>query len=162
MAKSGTHAMWRLLLHIPVPWVFILVYLIGVLLHMIYPIHWIEEEHTFVMELAGGILFILAGILAGWCLWIFKKAHTTTIPGQRSKKLIIGGPYRFSRNPMYLSLTLAYLGEGLLLVQAWPIFLLPFVVMYVHFIVIPLEESILTADFQDDYANYCQKIRRWL
>lgn len=67
---------------------------------------------------AGALLFLLGATIAGWGLVIFRRARTTTVPGRASAALVTWGPYRFSRNPMYVGLTLAYLGEAGLLRQA--------------------------------------------
>ena len=74
----------------------------------------------------------------------------------------MSGPYRISRNPMYVSLTLAYLGEAGFLSQLWPVMLLPLTLAYVNLIVIPLEEEVLKGDFKEEYENYCTRVHRWL
>jgi protein-S-isoprenylcysteine O-methyltransferase Ste14 len=63
---------------------------------------------------------------------------------------------------MYVSLTLAYLGEAGFLAQIWPVMVLPAILAYLNRIVIPLEEEILKKDFKDEYENYCAGVRRWL
>jgi protein-S-isoprenylcysteine O-methyltransferase Ste14 len=114
------------------------------------------------LSVAGGVLFAIGAIIAGWGLLTFRRARTTTVPGQASSQLVTWGPYRFTRNPMYVGLTLAYLGEAGLLRQIWPVILLPLVVAYVNWIVIPLEESKLREVFSEDYDRYQKKVRRWL
>jgi protein-S-isoprenylcysteine O-methyltransferase Ste14 len=76
--------------------------------------------------------------------------------------MVTWGPYRFTRNPMYVGLTIAYLGEALLLHQLWPVVLLPLVIAYVHWIVIPLEESKLQEAFGDHYVQYRARVGRWV
>jgi protein-S-isoprenylcysteine O-methyltransferase Ste14 len=151
----------KILLHIPVPWVFVLTYLIGLLLQVVFPIIIHSQELLFV-KIFGIVLFGIGAFIASWSLIIFRKARTTTTPGERSKKLIIQGPYRFTRNPMYVSLTLAYLGEAGFLTQPWPVFVLPLVLAYVNWIVIPLEEETLKNEFKNEYENYCTHVRRWI
>ena len=153
---------FRLLLKIPVPWVFILVYLFGVLLQLIFPIAIHSLEMVFVMKISGIIFFVIGAFFACWSLFIFHKGHTTTTPGEASNILVTNGPYRFSRNPMYISLTLAYLGEAGLLTQVWPILALPLMFVYLKRIVIPLEENLLKKVFDGDYVNYCTRVRRWI
>jgi len=106
-------------------------------------------KNLFFIKIAGGILFALGAVFAAWSLIIFRKAPTTTTPGESSKKLVTWGPYRFTRNPMYVSLTLAYLGEAGMLSQFWPVLVLPFMLAYVNQIVIPLEEGILKRDYDN-------------
>jgi protein-S-isoprenylcysteine O-methyltransferase Ste14 len=151
----------RFLMHVPVPWVFILSYLLGVALESVHrsPISQITARMSTV---SGGVPFVVGAVIAGWSLLIFSKAGTTTVPGQSSVKLVTWGPYRFTRNPMYLGLTFAYLGEAALLKQVWPVLLLPFTLAYLNWTVIPVEETKLGDAFKDEYAEYRQRVRRWI
>lgn len=153
---------FKFLLQIPVPWVFILIYLIGVLFHFIFPIKILPGETISLVKIIGIVLFATGAIIAGRSLLIFRKAHTTTTPGEQSVQLIEEGSYRVTRNPMYLSLTLAYLGEAGILNQIWPVILLPFLLSYVNWVVVPLEEKILGEDYKDEYRSYCRRVHRWL
>ena len=150
----------RFLLRVPVPWVFVLAYLFGVIpeRHSSYMPAKVGEHST----LVGAIFFSAGAIIAGWALAIFRKARTTTVPGKSSAAIVMWGPYRFTRNPMYVGLTLAYIGEAGLLHQVWPLALLPLVLAYVNWIVIPLEESKLREVFADEYEQYRSRVRRWV
>src|SRR5262245_9302864 len=132
--------MRRLLLRIPVPWVFVLGYLAGVgVERALRP--WSTVETLPGLVLAGSLLFVAGALIAGWGLATFRRARTTTVPGETSAQLVTWGPYRATRNPMYVGLTLAYLGEAGILRQFWPVVLLPLVIAYVNGVVIPLEET---------------------
>lgn len=154
--------LFQLLLRIPVPWVFVLAYLFGVGLQFLFQSNQVSDEARRLSLICGIILFAVGGVFAGWSLFIFHKAHTTTTPGEKSSSLITRGPYKFGRNPMYVSLTLAYLGEAGMLAQIWPLFILPFCLAYINWIVIPLEEARLKEVFAQKYEEYCSKVRRWL
>ena len=106
-----------LLLRIPVPWVFVLTYLLGVGLEYALPLRGGNGALRGV-KVAGGVLFGIGAVIAGWGLLTFRAARTTTVPGQASSRLVTWGPYRFSRNPMYIGLIVAYLGEAGILGQA--------------------------------------------
>jgi protein-S-isoprenylcysteine O-methyltransferase Ste14 len=151
----------RFLMHAPVPWVFILSYLLGVALESVRPSP-VSQMTAMMSTVSGGVLFVVGAVIAGWSLLIFSKAGTTTVPGQSSVKLVTWGPYRFTRNPMYLGLTFAYLGEASLLKQVWPVLLLPFTLAYLNWTVIPVEETKLGDAFKDEYAEYRQRVRRWI
>jgi protein-S-isoprenylcysteine O-methyltransferase Ste14 len=152
---------WRFLLRVPVPWVFALFYALGVVLEVILPTP-LHDRHVPLWKLAGEILFVVGAAIAGWGLLTFRRARTTTVPGNVSSQLVTWGPYRFTRNPMYVGLTLAYLGESGILQHVWPIVLLPAVLMYVNGTVIPLEESTLQEVFGDTYEHYRKRVRRWI
>jgi len=151
----------RLLMYLPVPWVFVLTYLIGAGLEHCAPIGLWDMTAPRV-RVVGYVLFALGAAIAGWSLLIFHRLHTTTVPGKTSTSLVTRGPYRFSRNPMYVGLILAYLGEAGILNQVWPILLLPLVIAYLNWIVIPVEEARLTEVFGADYEQYRAKVRRWM
>ena len=150
----------RMLLHIPVPWVYVLTYLIALIPQKIFPVRIHPQETLTIIKIAGAILFVIGAFFASWSLIIFHKAHTTTTPGESSNKLVMSGPFKISRNPMYVSLILAYLGEAGLLAQIWPVLFLPLTILYVNRIVIPLEEEVLKKSF-GDYQNYIGRVRRW-
>lgn len=150
----------QFLLHVPVPWVFVLTYLIGVELERVHH-GTISPTAALVSTVAGAGLFAVGAVIAGWGLVLFRKANTTTVPGKLSGKLVTLGLYRFTRNPMYVGLVLAYLGEAGLLKQIWPVVLLPFTVAYLNWTVIPVEEVKLEEAFHDEYEQYRLRVRRW-
>ena len=152
----------RLLMRVPVPWVFVLTYLAGVGLQLLLPVHVPKREALRMARLAGMAALAVGAFFAAWSLILFHKAQTTTTPGERSVRLVTWGPYRRSRNPMYVSLILAYLGEAAILTQPWPILLLPLTVAYLHRIVIPIEEGRLREVFAGEYEQYCASVRRWI
>src|SRR5215469_8200746 len=150
----------RWLLQVPVPWIFVFVYLVGAALE-----RWVRLGLSVVVPraaslTAGVVLFAAGGVIAGWGLTIFHRVGTTTVPGQISHRLVTWGPYRFTRNPMYVGLTLAYLGEAMLQRQLWPVLLLVLVLAYVNWMVIPLEETRLREVYAEDYTVYCDHVGR--
>ncbi len=147
---------------IPVPWIFVLGYLIGIPVQIFFNLKFKSPVIVKIYLITGIILFIIAAIIASWSLVIFHKAHTTTTPGMKSAKLIMKGPYQFSRNPMYISLILAYIGEAAILNHICPLFVLPILFCYVNNIIIKVEEDFLTKEFNADYLNYKKKVPRWL
>ena len=155
-------APFRVLLRIPVPWVFVLTYLVGVALEFALPIHVGAAVGPNVTLALGGVVFAIGAIIAGWGLLTFRKARTTTVPGRVSSALVTWGPYRFSRNPMYVGLAIAYLGEAAILRHVWPVILLPLMIGYVNWVVIPLEQFRLTESFGEEYTQYRARVRRWL
>lgn len=110
----------------------------------------------------GKAAVLIAALLAGWSVGLFARSRTTLVPHGNSSALVNGGPYRFTRNPMYLSLTLGYLGAAL-----WsgywltlPLLLLPLLAL--QRVIIPMEESQLARRFGPDYEQFRLTVRRWL
>jgi protein-S-isoprenylcysteine O-methyltransferase Ste14 len=152
----------RLLMRVPVPWVFVLGYFAGVGLQLtVFPRLRLFARTAHVIVICGAVLFMIGAIVAGWGLLLFYKACTTTTPGKASNALVTHGPYRITRNPMYVGLTIAYLGEMGLLVEIAPIIPLLLVIAYLNWIVIPVEEGQLREIFGEDYVHYSERVGRW-
>ncbi len=90
------------------------------------------------------------------------RAHTSPKPWLPTTTLVVGGPFRFTRNPLYLGMTLFYIGVAILAQALWAFVLLPFVLMIVQRGVIEREERYLERKFGTDYLRYKQRVRRWL
>lgn len=90
------------------------------------------------------------------------RHHTTIVPHHPVSALITTGAYRWSRNPMYTGLAIAYLGGALLAGSWWPVVLFPAVILCVVWLVIRPEERYLGERFGQTYADYCARVRRWL
>ena len=147
---------------IPVPWVFVLVFAAGVVVQKATGTGVVRGHPALVGRNIGIGVFTAGALIAGWGLMIFHRQKTTTVPGQCSRELVTWGPYRFTRNPMYVGLTLAYAGEAGILGQLWPLALLPLVLAYLNWTVIPVEEGRLTETFGGAYAEYCGRVGRWV
>jgi len=105
---------------------------------------------------AAGALLALSGILT------FARAKTTPIPHKPVATLVVHGPYRYSRNPMYAGLTAVYLGLVLALDRLWPLAFLPLVLAVLVFAVVLPEERYLESRFGDAYRAYRARVRRFL
>jgi len=151
----------RTLLRLPVPWVFVLTYLMGAGVEAAFHIGGFLRDYNFLAP-AGGVVFVLGAVFAGWGWLMFQRARTTRVPGETSTTFVTWGPYRFTRNPMYVGLSIAYLGEAGILHQLAPVILLPLMIVYLNQVVIPLEEERLRAVFGDEYERYRARVRRWL
>jgi protein-S-isoprenylcysteine O-methyltransferase Ste14 len=111
----------------------------------------------------GGLIVIGLGaaILPG-VVSRFRRAGTAFNPHKPASALITDGPYRFSRNPAYVALTLWHLGIGLLLNNAWILLLVVPPVVIMDRLEIPREERHLESQFGEPYVRYKARVRRWL
>jgi protein-S-isoprenylcysteine O-methyltransferase Ste14 len=91
----------------------------------------------------------------------FGRAKTPPNPGRASTTLVIEGPFRFTRNPMYLGLTLIYVGIAFAANSAWLLGLTAPLLIVMHFGVIVREEAYLERKFGDAYLQYRKTVRRW-
>jgi protein-S-isoprenylcysteine O-methyltransferase Ste14 len=111
----------------------------------------------------GAWVFIaLSAALLIWSFLWFARQKTTIIPNKPANALVLGGPFRFTRNPLYLALALVTIGAGLWLNTWWvPILLIPAVVA-VDRLVIAREEAYLRRRFGAEYDAFRGRVRRWL
>lgn len=108
-------------------------------------------------------LIVVAFFMAVWAVWSFWRAGTTIDPGvpSRTSDLVVSGVYRFTRNPMYLSMLILLLAWGLWLGNAFNVLLASGFVGYMNRFQIGPEERELSRIFGKRYGNYCLKVRRW-
>jgi protein-S-isoprenylcysteine O-methyltransferase Ste14 len=160
MLETKPGGLAGILLRVPVPWMFVLAYLIGAGLERIFPLGKFADYEF--LTPVGLVVFVLGAALAAWGWLIFRSKGTTTVPGRTSSTFVTWGPYQFTRNPMYVGLSIAYLGEAMIQHQAIPVVLLPLVIAHVNYFVIPLEESRLRSAFGGEYERYTERVRRWV
>ena len=98
----------------------------------------------------------------GWSLWLFRRHETGLLPGQATHTMIEEGPYRLSRNPLYVGLLKLYLGLALLAPTFWGLLLFPAAVLLVLWGAIRPEEQFLHERFGAPYDDYTRRVRRWL
>jgi protein-S-isoprenylcysteine O-methyltransferase Ste14 len=110
---------------------------------------------------AGALLLVACIALVFRGARTLKGAGTTPDPMQPVTALVVAGPYRFSRNPMYLAMTVGYIGLALLLNSLWVGVMLAPLLIALHFGVIAREERYLDAKFGEQYRSYRARVRRW-
>lgn len=150
------------LMHVPPPLLFVATFLLGLGLQHLLPLSIRSPGVLRAAELFGLALLVCGVLLALAAIGMFIAARTTIIPFGSASRLVTHGPFRLTRNPMYVSLTLVYLGAAGLLAAPWPLLLLILPVAFVNGIVIPFEEARLRSVFGDSYLEYCSRVRRWL
>lgn len=110
-----------------------------------------------------GPLFIACAVLVFiLSLREFRRAGTSVRGSERTIAIVQTGPYRFSRNPIYLSFILVVLGLSAWLNDLWLLVMLVPAVGFIAAVVIPREEQFLERNFHEDYSRYKCAVRRWL
>lgn len=144
---------------VPPPLLFLIVFLIGMLLQHVWPVHILPPPSG----RATGIVCIVAGVtLIVWSIQTFWRAGTSVVPVRPSTTIVTGGPFRFTRNPMYVALALLYLGVTFWLNMLWPLLLFPVLLFLVQFYVIAREDRYLERKFGEKYLQYKSTVRRWI
>ena len=145
----------------PPPLVFLGFLLVGVLVHsVVLPLRFpLARSITLA---AGGLLVVAAIALFAITLRLFRATGQHPRPWLPTPSLIVEGPYRFSRNPIYVAMTLVQIGLGLLLNNAWIVVLSAASLIAVHFIAVRPEEAYLLDRFGEPYRRYLATVRRYL
>jgi protein-S-isoprenylcysteine O-methyltransferase Ste14 len=149
-------------IHIAPPIVFMAGFLFGFLLDRYLIAMRISGAASRSVALVGLVMMVAGAVLAIAGVLAFRRARTTILPFRAASAMVRDGPYRFTRNPMYVGMTLGYLGLSLAFNTAWPILLLPLVLVAMVKLVITKEEEYLEAVFGDDYRVFKRDVRRWL
>lgn len=141
------------------PLLYIGMLLVALIAQHFYPITYVPE---FLHIKAGVLLISISLPIAGSAVWQMRRAHTAIDVRKPTNAIVTQGMFRFSRNPMYLSLTLLYLGLSTLMNSAWGLIgIVPLLVLMQRG-VIAREERYLEKKFGAQYLWYKKRVRRWI
>lgn len=110
----------------------------------------------------GWAAVAVGAVVIAWGMLTFARARTAIYPTRPARTIVDWGPFRFSRNPMYVGLTAMMAGVGLLIDGAWVLIFIPLVLAALTAFVIRREEAYLAGAFGEEYAAYRARVRRWL
>ncbi|TAM50991.1 MAG: isoprenylcysteine carboxylmethyltransferase family protein [Acidobacteria bacterium] len=147
---------------IPPPVLFVAALLLGVVVHRIVPVAAAPPPAVPLLRLAGLALFVCSGVLAAASFVTLDRHRTTFRTDRPVSALVTSGPFRLTRNPMYLSLMILIAGVSALVNSFWPLALLVPVVVVVQRLAITPEERYLAELYGSAYGQYCRRVRRWL
>jgi len=144
------------------PFIYAGLFALGYAVHWFVPLHlWPAGAPPAVRAIAWILIAVSLGLAAS-AVFLFRRAGTTPNPMEPTTAIVVHGPYRFTRNPMYVSLVGLYVGVTLFVNSAWPLILLPAVVLLVQRQVIAREEAYLESKFGEEYRAYKARVRRWI
>ena len=121
-----------------------------------------EYRLDFACRACGAVVFASGFSVMLWAGWLFRQSGTPVRPTDRASALVTTGPFRFSRNPMYLGVAVMLLAVAWW-VGTWPMLLAPIgFVGFMSRVRIPYEEQQLREIFGEAYASYTERVRRWI
>lgn len=112
--------------------------------------------------IAGSALLALAVTLIAWTATLMFRSGTTPNPSRPTTALVFRGPFRMTRNPMYLALELLCIGVGLVANALWPMVMAVPAAVVTRMLVIDKEERYLEGKFGAEYLAYKARVRRWI
>ena len=146
--------------HILPPLLFLGSILLGVLLQFVVAV---EFTTHFKWRLPLGLALVTLGAAAmAWVIAEMRRTHQDPDPRKPTPELLVGGPFRWSRNPIYVGMALIQAGVGIALANVWIVLLLAPTLWILRREVIEKEEAYLERKFGDAYRTYKSSVRRWL
>ncbi len=133
--------------------------LVAILLHLILPLRLLPRTPAWVVGLllvGIAIVIVTSGVRA------MARARTEMDVRKPTTAIVVDGAFRYTRNPLYISLTLLYLGIAALINTLWPVLLLPILLIVMQRGVIEREERYLERKFGEEYLRYKARVRRWI
>jgi len=140
------------------PIIFLCAILLGIVLSRAWTLHFVSPS----VRLLGPIVTACAVVLFLLSYREFRAAGTSVRGSERTTTIVRTGPYRFSRNPIYLAFILLVLGLSVWLNTLWLVVTLVPAVGIIAMVVIPREERFLERNFNGQYSSYKAQVRRWL
>jgi len=144
---------------LPPPLIYLAGLAIGSVAEWLWPFPLLPQPVQYV---AGYALMAVSGVIAVLGFREFARAKTSANAHRPTQAIITTGPFRFSRNPLYLSLALLYAGIAIAVDGIWIMVMLVPVLIVLHYGVILREEAYLERKFPDTYLPYKARVRRWI
>jgi protein-S-isoprenylcysteine O-methyltransferase Ste14 len=110
----------------------------------------------------GAIVFVLALALVAWAIVTITRAGSNVPTNLPTTAIVESGPYRFTRNPIYLGMFLGLIGLAIAFDNLWLLMMLVPFALVIHYGVVAREEAYLERKFGDAYRGYRSRVRRWL
>ena len=112
--------------------------------------------------IGGLIVAVSFALLSIWSVVIFRKSGQDEKPWKPTPEIVERGPYRITRNPMYLQMLIGCVGFAVILVDVWILILTPVCAIVLQKLAIEPEEAYLESKFGEAYLAYKRRVRRWV
>jgi protein-S-isoprenylcysteine O-methyltransferase Ste14 len=155
MNESLSHAPVR----VPPPLIGLVLLIIGWLLQLVWPLNFMSPSTSHIV----GVLVFLTGLpIAIAAVMCMRRLRTSPNPYRGTTALVCNGPFRFTRNPLYLAMILHYSGIAIFFRLPWGLILVPMVILVMTKMAIIPEETYLEKLFGDEYVRYKREVPRWI
>ena len=146
----------------PPPLIPLATILLGGLLDRDWPIDPGFELSRPIRYVVGGLIVTCALTIVSWAIAHFRLRGQDEKPWTPTTAIVGAGPYRFTRNPMYLGMVILCIGAAILLTNWWILALTPLCALALWVFAIRPEEAYLESKFGEGYRSYKRRVRRWL
>lgn len=145
---------------VPPPLIFFGVLVGGAAVQLLLPLRIFANAR--IGDLAGIVVVVASAALLIWAVRTMMRAGETPDPSVPAKTIVVGGPFAYSRNPIYLGFGIFDLGMALLLNNLWILLFLILGLTYVDLRIVRSEERDLETRFAQEYVEYRRTVRRWI
>jgi len=137
--------------------------ILGVVLNIIWPLGSTLLPPAPLRYWLGAVIIIAAIYYLGYrAISVMRDSGQSVNPYRKTTEILETGPYRMTRNPMYMQMVLVCVGFAVLLGNIWILLLTPVCGLLLHYLAILPEEAYLERKFGNDYLDYKRKVRRWI
>jgi protein-S-isoprenylcysteine O-methyltransferase Ste14 len=137
--------------------------LLAIILEFLVPLSFLAAPAFLSLQTLIGVALVAGGIaLDIWAFRLFKAAGTNPEPFKPTNSIVEDGPYRMTRNPMYVGFLLIFAGLALIFALEWGVIALPLLWLTLDRVVVVREEAYLTAKFGETYTQFLARTRRWI
>lgn len=146
------------------PWpvvFYVVAILVAWAIHRFMPFH-LPEQNLLLLKISGSMLGLLGVYLVLTASFVLLRSGTAVLSSRAAARLVICGPFRYTRNPIYLGYTLLTIGAGTYLDNVWMMFAALLAAAVTHLYVIRKEEMHLLARFGYEFERYCRRTRVWI
>lgn len=133
----------------------------GGLLHYGWPRAIASYEFTAGLYAGVGVMAAAVALVA-WAALELRRHHTSIEPGRTPRALVTSGPYRFSRNPIYVGQLILVTSFAIAFNSVWMLLFVPVLFALLDRLVIVREEAVIASRFPEEFARYRARVRRWL
>ncbi|MFV1917419.1 MAG: isoprenylcysteine carboxylmethyltransferase family protein, partial [Patescibacteria group bacterium] len=142
------------------PAIYLIPLVIGLIIEYFLPFRLLPNQKT--ADVVGWPLIIGSILLGVWAVMTMRRVGESEDFRKPTDKIVTTGPYAFTRNPMYVSLNMVYVGIAFMLNTAWLMLFWPFAFAFLYYKVILREEDYLEKKLGKEYRRYKSKVRRFL
>jgi protein-S-isoprenylcysteine O-methyltransferase Ste14 len=143
----------------PPPLIYLAFLALGLVIHWLMPVSFLPSTINWIV--AAPLIVVGLGF-GGTAVVLMLRCGTSPDPGEPTKCLVVDGPFRLTRNPIYFSFVLIYLGITAAFNALAALVLLPAALAVIDQGVIAREERYLERKFGEEYLDYKRRVRRWL
>jgi len=136
--------------------------ILGFALNYYHTLNFGSLSGSYILHMVGAPLLVIGSLIIVYSKQALSQQGQPSEPGVATTSIVDSGMFSYSRNPLYMGLTLCYCGLAFAIDNVWLLVLLPPMLITVQMVLIKPEERYLEKKFGDEYSTYKKRVRRWI